>query len=287
MLARYTYDAWGRPLTITDANGNDVSSNPNHIANINPIRYRGYYFDKETGLYYLQSRYYDPSTGRFLNADGHSDENLGILGMNLFLYCGNNPINYIDLNGEFAAAVGAVAAGSAAIPGFGWVVAGAILTVAAVVGAVTLASEATWGNTALQLPQIKRKNNIIPFPPVVPSPSREPQPVPAPKSDKNEKPKGNVYYHVTTPQNAMLIWASGALVGSSYEGGYVFAWKSKPSQKAIKLSGARYAGAIISFRTNAAFERDPGIDDSYLLRFGPVRSCSPGPITIWDIKVLR
>ena len=66
-----------------------------HIANVNPIRYRSYYYDRETNLYYLESRYYDPETGRFLNAD-----NLGymepetIQGMNLYVYCGNNPMKY-------------------------------------------------------------------------------------------------------------------------------------------------------------------------------------------------
>ena len=61
--ARYTYDAWGKPLSITDGSGNDVSGNPNHMANINPFRYRNYYYDTETGFYYLNSRYYDPKTG--------------------------------------------------------------------------------------------------------------------------------------------------------------------------------------------------------------------------------
>jgi len=67
--ASYEYDAWGKVLSVKDKNGNEITD-PNHIANINPIRYRGYYYDRETGLYYLQSRYYDPETGRFINADG-------------------------------------------------------------------------------------------------------------------------------------------------------------------------------------------------------------------------
>ena len=58
-VARYTYDAWGKVLTVKDANGNNITSTT-HIANINPFRYRSYYYDKETKLYYLQSRYYDP-----------------------------------------------------------------------------------------------------------------------------------------------------------------------------------------------------------------------------------
>ena len=56
--ARYTYDAWGNILSITDNGGNDVSANTKNIGNINPLRYRGYYYDSETGLYYLKSRFY-------------------------------------------------------------------------------------------------------------------------------------------------------------------------------------------------------------------------------------
>lgn len=57
LVARYIYDTWGNTLSVTDANGKAITD-ANHIANINPIRYRGYYYDAETGLYYLQSRYY-------------------------------------------------------------------------------------------------------------------------------------------------------------------------------------------------------------------------------------
>jgi len=100
MLARYTYDAWGKPLTITDGAGNDVSGNASHIANVNPFRYRGYYYDKESGLYYLQSRYYDPVVGRFINADGIGGK-VGELGShNIFAYCENNPIHRFDPIGQ-------------------------------------------------------------------------------------------------------------------------------------------------------------------------------------------
>ena len=99
IVAKYSYDAWGNPVAITDGNGNDVSSNASHIANINPFRYRGYFYDVETGLYYLQSRYYDSQVGRFVNADGVVD-NRGITTQNLFSYCGNNPVNNLDSSGH-------------------------------------------------------------------------------------------------------------------------------------------------------------------------------------------
>jgi RHS repeat-associated protein len=101
VVAEYTYDAWGYIVSIEDGNGNDVKNNPSHIANINPIRYRSYYYDPETGFYYLQSRYYDPTVGRFLNADTRFDTGAKLLMHNLYLYCANNPINYIDCSGEW------------------------------------------------------------------------------------------------------------------------------------------------------------------------------------------
>ena len=105
VVASYTYDAWGKVLTATGS-----------MAEINPIRYRGYYYDAETGFYYLNSRYYDPEVGRFINTD-----NINLLGangdfasLNLFAYCGNNPITRADNGGGFwNIVIGAVAGGVA------------------------------------------------------------------------------------------------------------------------------------------------------------------------------
>ena len=91
-VASYVYDAWGN---IKDTKGEPT------IREINPIRYRGYVYDTETSLYYLQSRYYDPFTGRFLNADVYCDTNTGTsLSTNMFAYCENNPIISADYNGK-------------------------------------------------------------------------------------------------------------------------------------------------------------------------------------------
>ena len=94
ILASYTYDAWGNVLTSEGS-----------LAASNPIRYRGYYFDTETSLYYLQSRYYDSAVGRFINADDYVSTGQGICGCNMFAYCLNNPVNYIDKNGINAEAL--------------------------------------------------------------------------------------------------------------------------------------------------------------------------------------
>ena len=98
LKAHYEYDAWGNVISITDNNGNAIT-NPNHIGNLNPFRYRGYYYDTESGFYYLMSRYYDPVTHRFINADGYFQSGGNILDANMHSYCGNNPIMFADPTG--------------------------------------------------------------------------------------------------------------------------------------------------------------------------------------------
>ena len=92
LAASYDYDAWGN-CTVYDSS--DAA-----IGDLNPLRYRGYYYDAETGFYYLQSRYYDPAICRFINADGLFTD--GFIGANLFAYCVNDPVNTVDPTGNFA-----------------------------------------------------------------------------------------------------------------------------------------------------------------------------------------
>ena len=92
-VVTYTYDAWGNILTTT---GTLASTLGVH----NPLRYRGYVYDPETGLYYLQSRYYDPQMGRFISPDALVSTGQGILGNNMFAYCLNNPVNMYDASGN-------------------------------------------------------------------------------------------------------------------------------------------------------------------------------------------
>ena len=100
LYAKYTYDVWGNPVSVTNASGVEITS-PSDIANIQPLRYRSYYYDTDTGFYYLQSRYYDPVTHRFINADGMVSTGTGVMGYNMFAYCNNNPVNRIDPSGQF------------------------------------------------------------------------------------------------------------------------------------------------------------------------------------------
>ena len=104
LVARYSYDAWGNVLSVTDSAGKAITSET-HIANINPIRYRGYYYDVETGFYYLQSRYYDPAICRFISADTLMTTSMDSYGLNLFAYCGNNPVNRCDPDGHLLALI--------------------------------------------------------------------------------------------------------------------------------------------------------------------------------------
>ena len=89
LQAEYVYSPWGE---IISAEGD--------LAEINPLRYRGYYYDSETGFYYLRSRYYDPENHRFINADSKGSTGQGFIGTNMFAYCLNMPVIARDANGR-------------------------------------------------------------------------------------------------------------------------------------------------------------------------------------------
>ena len=93
-VVEYKYDSWGKPISTTGSLSATLGANQ-------PFRYRGYVYDTETGWYYLQSRYYDPSIGRFVSADVYLSTGQGVLGHNSYAYCGNNPITRADEGGEF------------------------------------------------------------------------------------------------------------------------------------------------------------------------------------------
>ena len=95
-LGEYKYDAWGNVTIDTPTSYTD------NIFNANPLRYRGYIYDTETGFYYLQSRYYDPTICRFVNADGYVSTGTGALGYNMYAYCNNNSVNFVDPTGALA-----------------------------------------------------------------------------------------------------------------------------------------------------------------------------------------
>ncbi len=130
----YTYDAWGNPLSIS---GSMASTLGIH----NPLRYRGYVYDSETNLYYLQSRYYDAEIGRWINADDSEmllEDYEAMLQYNLFAYCWNNPVNMYDpdgywtlalAGGGYLATAGTLGASNIWNP-VGWVILGTVAVVA-------------------------------------------------------------------------------------------------------------------------------------------------------------
>ena len=109
LVVEYIYDAWGNQVYCTGSFWNTLGKH-------NPLRYRSYIYDEETGLYYLQSRYYNPEIGRFINADSLLSQG-AIQGNNMFAYCLNNPVNMADTTGQLpfflvTAAIGAVIGGA-------------------------------------------------------------------------------------------------------------------------------------------------------------------------------
>ena len=153
LICKYIYDAWGNHKTLILSNNGDyvdisstqdytnINSNYIFIANLNPFRYRGYYFDTETGLYYLNTRYYDPELGRFINADAIdilSTAKEELNGLNLYAYCFNNPVNDIDENGNWSW-------------NKFWKAVGGFIATVVVVGLVTAAVALTAGGVAFAL----------------------------------------------------------------------------------------------------------------------------------------
>ena len=135
-LRRSAYGAWGN-YSVHDADGKKTTD-PTFIGHINPLRYRGYYYDRETRLYYLQSRYYGFANCRFINADtfATTDAN-GFLSANMFAYCENNPIMRVDADGE----IWNVIAG--AVIGAGLEVLGQLMT-------GTKFADINWGSVAME-----------------------------------------------------------------------------------------------------------------------------------------
>ena len=277
-VVNYTYDAWGNPYNPTYVYHSGVSAADRANVELNPFRYRGYYYDSETGYYYLQTRYYNPEWGRFLNADGYVNANGDILGYNMFAYCGNNPVNRIDPTGKFFTAI--IAAAIAKLTTDTVIMIGAL----AVLGLGLVIIAQGMSETIAQQPTT--------YPDIFDKPidqaqeKEEEKEVEKVKDGKLPSDNSQTYYHITTLENALNIYSTGTMYGSSYEGGRVYAWRMKPDKYAVKNSGA-HQGVIISFKTNASFEQDSGIYDPRVTKYGPVVSSRPGPIYVWDVKIVE
>ncbi|MBQ8814998.1 MAG: RHS repeat-associated core domain-containing protein, partial [Lachnospiraceae bacterium] len=137
-VVSYTYDSWGKLISTTGTLASTLGAD-------NPLRYRGYYYDVETGLYYLQSRYYDPETGRFINANSLISTGQSIIGFNMFAYCLNNPVNRVDFAGNMSMAAAVHLSPELRLQdeGLGGAIGTAALGQVATVGAVAIAGYAT------------------------------------------------------------------------------------------------------------------------------------------------
>ena len=297
--ANYSYDTWGR-CTATDSNGNALSSDS--IGMINPFRYRGYYYDNETGLYYLQSRYYDPVVGRFLNADSQLNPQQGSIGCNMFAYCGNNPVSKEDPTGHafmfvtaaIGAVVGAVAGGIIAakegknvwagigigaaaggLIGLGAgaaasaVLAGSITASTATVMSGGAALVSTIGSGGLGAGATFLANNL----------SQTFGNGGGQVVAQTAQAGKNVYYQVTSSQSAQIIAETGKII--SREGGshsLVYALNFQPTLSQARQLGAHSVETVIRFTTNAPFEPDHLCSVS-----GALRSIIDSPINVFDV----
>ena len=156
-VVTYTYDAWGKILSVTGTAANT-------IGRYNPLRYRGYYYDIETGFYYLNSRYYDPNVGRFLNSDSQIAGVGGdIRGYNLFSYCMNDPVNLRDSNGNWPRWITAAVAVAATVVAVVAVVSAPV--VAGVAVAVAVVSTVAYVAQSHHFDKRKEKNVDLPSTP--------------------------------------------------------------------------------------------------------------------------
>lgn len=106
IVVKYKYDAYGNRISITDTSGCD-------LGNINPFRYKGYYYDDDVEMYYCKSGFYVPSWHRWLNSDSINYlEPKNITSLNLFTYCNNNHVMYLDENGKFPGLITAMLIGA-------------------------------------------------------------------------------------------------------------------------------------------------------------------------------
>ena len=139
------YDTWGNTLHILDANGAEITNNSS-LAVQNPFRYRGYYYDSESGLYYVSSRYYDPEIGRWINADMAIGQIGNVRSTNMIVYCLNNPVNMSDSSGQWPS-LGQMFAGIAIVAATVAVVAAVVATAGAAAPVLAAAGGGIIGGT--------------------------------------------------------------------------------------------------------------------------------------------
>ena len=194
----------------------------------------------------------------------------------MFAYCLNDPINNVDPNGDFSIPLSKLnqfmllggSGGNGRLSAYGGYYSGSSSGSAGLAGTVVIAaSAAVVGKSLNEVCTESEQNSEVKREAVTTQPQNY-----------------TTYYHVTTLESALSIISTGIMYGSKWEGGYVYAWLNKPSKYAIENSGA-HMGVIISFKTNAIFSPDSGIENPKAKIYFPVKT--NGPIVVWDVKILE
>ena len=209
----YEYDAWGNCKISSDTSGID-------LGNVNPIRYRGYYYDTETGFYYLQSRYYCPKIGRFLNADVQLNGQEGLTGYNLFQYCGSNPIIRSDKSGTKYTSSYERTTNESANSLLGIFVTLVITWAVCNLFSTTASTATTYYAPSISIPKVEKKEKSI----VCDTPKKSDEPVIFPVDPHAFNPNGLIKVPRTGTKNGALISWMDPLTKTE-----VFRWDEHPN----------------------------------------------------------
>ena len=249
----YACDELGSITDITDTNGTVL----NHYAYDafgnrtveeetveNRFGFAGEMMDAVTGQYYLRARFYNPVIARFLSEDTYYGD-----GLNLYAYCHNNPVGYVDPSGH-------------------------IKKICSKKYGELKKKQAEGGKLSL-----KEKYQIYEYE------HRKKQPNGAGSDSKGGSNEKTKYYQVTSNENAQILVNSDspALKGREFQ--QVYAWTVQPTLKQAQNSGARYLDTVIEFETSATFSKDRSMDDRSLWDIARI-SDRPGPISIENVKIV-
>ena len=281
VVAYYAYDAWGKFLTVLDGKDKPITDS-SHFAIVNPFRYRGYVYDTETGFYYLQSRYYDPEIGRFINADGQLNQQESISGYNLFAYCGNNPVKNSDPDGHSfilaciitCAVIGALAGGHFAAKASkaktGRVSKKAV--VGGIVGGAAAGALIGWGIGAAVTAIGSAISAALPV--VGEAVQKASEAANSTTASEAVETGKNIYYQVTSKASFEQIKATFQL--TPLESPYVYVMQYQPTLQQAKNLGCRSIETVIRFSTNfGSF-----VNDDTCAITGALVSNIPGTISI-------
>ena len=297
LVGQYEYDAWGQILVVKNGSGATISGSDDP-AMVNPFRYRGYYYDSETGLYYLNSRYYDPAVKRFINADdtGVVTVTAAIYNKNLYTYCNNNTVIAKDTEGTFpflaitgavGAIIGAIAGGIVAASKGEDILAGAAIgaAIGGVVGVgagaaagIVLAGSAT-ASTGMVVAGGSTLINTVSAGGVTAGASYMAGNISNAFGNGTQAvAQTGVYYQVTSYEGAQQIARTGKLIPTSSEGS-VCVLDFQPTLAQAKLLGAKAYETVVCFTTNCT----TFVQDTTVPFKGAYRNMIEGAVRVFNV----